>query len=143
VSLPYSSYGMLRSGGDFLKNLLVLSTANPNPLSVGCPVSDTPVLMPPRPVAVNSLEKFFLWSCLVLKNSLPLGDSRLTISFLEESGGGAIVKIAARLPFNYSPWLTKQSIVCNMRRLVSAYAYPSEGTFDNDVPIDNEFLVAN
>ena len=143
ASLPYSSYGMLQSGGNFLKNLLTLSAANPNPLTSPCPVSDNPIRMPPRPSAVDTLEKFFLWSCLVLKNSLPFNDSRLTIGFLEENGGGAIIKIVARLPFDYSPWLEKQSVVCNMRRLVSEYVYPSEGNFDNEVPLGNEFLVAN
>jgi hypothetical protein len=36
ASLPYDSYLMLRSRGDFLANLKLLSTADPNPLTSPC-----------------------------------------------------------------------------------------------------------
>jgi hypothetical protein len=67
----------------------------------------------------------------------------MLISFLEERGGGAIVKIVARLPFDYSPWLTTQSIVCSMYKITGDYNYPTGGDFDNLSSVDNLSIVGN
>jgi hypothetical protein len=134
---------MLRSGGDFLANLKVLSEADPNPLTSPCSPTLALAPMPRPPQEVNTLERFFLWACLILKNSLELSDPRMLISFLEENSGGAVVKIVARLPFEYSPWLTTQSIVCNMMQITNGYNYPVEGDFGNLSSIDNLSIVGN
>jgi hypothetical protein len=143
ASLPYDSYAMLRSGGDFLANLKVLSEADPNPLTSPCSPTGAIAPMPRPPQEVDTLERFFLWACLVLKNSLELSDPRMLISFLEERGGGAIVKIVARLPFDYSPWLTTQSIVCSMYKITGDYNYPTGGNFENLSSVDNLSIVGN
>ena len=146
--IPYISNSVLRSGGNFLKNLGSYQNQNPNPfLFRASPSNPKKLDIPIEPQWVDSLEKYLAWCGTNLIYGflqLESGNQQGSIQFLEEDIEPTF-QINLSLPINYLTYIETSNLFNSVRSVIP-FTYSDDEldfTFSNNSIVDNTFLVVN